>query len=616
MMERKMWDCGYVAFPMADGSLQQSSQEHCKPLFEALVGLAKSNSGTSTDFAAGTRLDQKGQETIYVEHKWAAAHYARVEFRPSKVRASVANAALGNQIERISDLAQIAAAVWYAYIAFDTNKQFSGIEKITQKLDAGIEEDEVEAFELELTNFEARAMIAQGPITGAEDTVPVLDKKVKGPQKIVSGKFVTFPNSGSAVSGSNGPLTRAAIEPYILDSDAINALRERTMQTPEMNAMVPSIRKNHMYSEPEIYAYKALKETENDEGDLAVHSLQITGPAAAGKSQFAENFAANMGIPFGSIAVNESTRISDITDDIWVPYIEHGNAVRSLTERERLVNDAMNADTEGRDALAIAREALDYPSSIEVKFDPAYAWEILGEKGPVESSSKINSKIDEQVNAVLMSLKEKLSSADTSASFLSYKKIPSVFRFLFENGGLLEIGEAATMRKGELSKLHDYLDFNRRAYMETSDGLVYRNDAFYVIFTNNLEYDEDHPMTLPMISRMALDIEFPQLSEEAAVDRLCSVLHCENKRSLAKDITHAYLAIGKEAANLSLPGGLDFRNLKQVGNRIINHGDEYDPREVFEREVIHHFVQHSDPESKTSDELALLGLLDELDLFR
>ncbi|MBP3896345.1 MAG: hypothetical protein J6D57_00720, partial [Mogibacterium sp.] len=84
----------------------------------------------------------------------------------------------------------------------------------------------------------------------------------------------------------------------------------------------------------------------------------------------------------------------------------------------------------------------------------------------------------------------------------------------------------------------------------------------------------------------------------------------------AKDITHAYLAIGKEAANLSLPGGLDFRNLKQVGNRIINHGDEYDPREVFEREVIHHFVQHSDPESKTSDELALLGLLDELDLFR
>lgn len=613
MMERKMWDCGYVAFPMADGSLQQSSQEHCKPLFEALVGLAKSNSGTSADFAAGTRLDQKGQETIYVEHKWAAAHYARVEFRPSKVRASVANAALGNQIERISDLSQIAAAVWYAYIAFDMGKQFSGIEKITQKLDTGIEEDEVEAFELELTNFEAKAMIAQGPITGAEDTVPVLDKKVKGPQKIISGKFVTFPNSGTTVNGSNGPLTRAAIEPYILTGEKAQRLRERTKKNPALFALSGKPKESHQYSEQEVYAYKCFKDSEEDEGDLSVHVMQVTGPAAAGKSEFGLNFAYNNGFAFGSVTCNESTRIMDLIEDKWVPYIERGK-VASFTEVEQIVNDALKADTEGRDALAIAREALDYPSALEVRFDPSYAWEMLGETGPAKSVSEINSLIDAKANEILTSLKKKIENSDTSNAFLSYKLVPSIFRLLFENGGVLEMGEAATMRKGELSKLHDYLDFNRDAYLETADGLVKRNEAFYVIFTNNLEYDEDHPMTIPMISRMALDIEFPQLSEEAAVDRLCSVLHCENKRCLAKEIVHAYLAIGKEAANLSLPGGLDFRNLKQIGNRIINH--DYDPREVFEREVIHHFAQHSDPESKTSDELALLGLLDELDLFR
>lgn len=615
MMEQSMWWTGPVNIPHANGhSVLVSRQDHCKPLFEALIGLSKNDHGEDSGFSAGTRLDAKGVETIYIEQK-DGSKIARVELRPNKVRASIANAAMGMAIAKVSDVSEIAAAVWYAYLAFDPSGQVKSeqrdIKELSEALFEGVEDDEVEDFELKLTNFEAKAMLVSGPITGAETSIPVLDKKVQGPSKIIAGEFVTFPGKASSKGASSAsPKGRDAVSSYTLESEMIK--KYRSSLTPEQLARVPEVREKHLYGENEAYAYKVLKETENDRGDLAVRVVQVTGPAAAGKSEAVEQFAANNGLPFYSIVTNESTRFDQLLDS-WVPYLT-GGKLPSFTPEEDIVNAALKADTEGRDALSIAIEALDLPSPIEVKFDPGYAWEVLGKAGEPAPAQEIISKIEDKANAVLTSLKEKIKGADTSGLTLAYKCVPSPLVSWCRTGGVLEIGEMATMRKGELSKLHDLLDFNRKGSIMTAEGECFRHECCYVFLTNNLEYDEDHPLTLPMISRMSLDIEFPHLTEEEAVERLISTLGCEAKRVQAKDLVHAYVAIGKEATNLSLPGGIDFRNLKQIGNRILVH--DFDARKVFEKEVIHHFVQHSDPESKVSDETTLLGLLDELDLFR
>lgn len=608
-----MWKNGIVMIPLAGTGLRGSRQDHCQPLFEALMGLSKNLHGEDSDFAAGTRLDAKGVETIYIEHK-KGSQVARVEIRPNKARASIANAAMGMAISKVSDLTDIAAAVWYAYIAFETTgkiNQTKDLTELTEALHEGVEDDAVEDFEISLSNFEAKAMLVNGPITGAETSIPVLDKKVQGPSKIISGQFVSFPVSGSATSSaSTAPKSRDAVTEYVLDSDMIRNYRDKL--SAEQLARVPDVRERHLYGENECYAYKVLKQTENDRGDLAVRVVQITGPAAAGKSETVEQFAANNGLPFYSVVTNESTRFDQLLDS-WVPYLTGGN-LPTFTPEEDIVNAALKADSEGRDALSIAIEALDLPSPIEVKYDPGYAWEVLGKDGDPAPAQDIISRIEDKANSVLSSLKEKIESTDTAGMTLAYKCVPSPLVNWCRTGGVLEIGEMATMRKGELSKLHDLLDFNRKGSIMTAEGECFRHEACYCFLTNNLEYDEDHPLTLPLISRMSLDIEFPQLTEEEAVERLISNLGCESKRVMAKDLVHAYVALGKEATNLSLPGGIDFRNLKQIGNRILIH--DFDPRKVFEKEVIHHFVQHSDPESKVSDETALLGLLDELDLFR
>lgn len=614
MMEQSMWKTGYVMLPLAKGGLMATRQEHCQNMWEALVGLSKNLHGEDSDFAAGTRLDAKGVETIYIEHK-NGSQIARVEIRPNKARASIANAAMGMAISKVKDIAEIASAVWYAYLAFDPSgspkQDLKDLHELTEKIYEGLEEDEIEDFEIALNNYEAKAMLVNGPITGKETSIPILDKKVQGPGKIISGEFVTFPLSGSAVSAKpSAPKTRDAVKEFLLDSEMIRNYRDKL--SADQKARVPDVRETHMFGENECYAYKVLKQTENDRGDLAVRVVQVTGPAAAGKSEAVEQFAANNGLPFYSVVTNESTRFDQLLDS-WVPYLT-GGELPTFTSEEDIVNAALKADTEGRDALAIAIEALDLPSPIEVKFDPDYAWEVLGRSGSPAPAQEIISKIEEKANAVLSSLKKKIESADTGGLTLAYKCVPSPLTSWCKNGGVLEIGEMATMRKGELSKLHDLLDFNRKGSIMTAEGECFRHEACYCFLTNNLEYDEDHPLTLPMISRMSLDIEFPQLTEEEAVERLISNLGCESKRVMAKELVHAYVALGKEATNLSLPGGIDFRNLKQIANRILIH--DFDPRKVFEKEVIHHFVQHSDPESKTSDETALLGLLDELELFR
>lgn len=610
-----MWHQGILTFPLADGNLGTTRQEHCIPLMIALTEYTKSVYGETSKMAAGTRSDQKGHETFYVEHEISGSKVIRLEIGATKVRASVANPVLANHISAISDMADIAAATWFAYLHMDPQKNLNAdyhpnLKDMMELLHNQIEADAVDDFELQLTNFETKCMTLTGPITGAETSLPVLDKRVKGPQKIICGTFKTFPSEGKAAAIASGAdRSRNAIKDYILDSPQIREYRKRL--TPEQLARVPDVRPSHRFSDDEIYMYQVQKETELDSGDLAVHVHQITGPAAAGKSEAVEQNAAENGLPFYSLVGNESTRISDWLDQ-WVPYLT-GGSMPSLTEEEKAVNNAMKSDTEGRDALSLAIEALGLPSQIEVKFDPDYAWECLGNSGPAAPSQEIIAKIEEKAKEILGSLKEKLSAADGSGTTLAYKCVPSPLVSWLKGGGILEIGEMATMRKGELSKLHDLLDFNRRGSIMTAEGEIFRHEMCYVFLTNNLEYDEDHPLTLPMISRMSLDIEFPQLTEEEAVDRLVSVLNCQSKRGQAKDLVHAYVALGKEATNLSLPGGIDFRNLKQVGNRILMH--DFDPRTVFEKEVIHHFVQHSDPESKIHNETALMSLLDELDLF-
>ena len=613
MMVNYMWEEGLLDLPMADGTTKKSSKEHCLPLFEALMGLASNNNGGSSSFAAGTRLDLKGSETIYIEHKLGGSQIARVEFRPNKVRASIANAALGMSISKIKSMADIAAAVWYAYIAFDNGTSKADGQKKAALIDTlyrGLEGEETDDFELALTNFEASAILINGPITGAEESLPVLDKKIEGPKKIISGEFVTFPVSAAAASTATMAQDRQAVLPYLLDSEELREYRKNL--SPEQKAHVPEIRPSHVYREAEIYAYKVMHATQNDPGDLAVHVVQCTGPAATGKSQFVDQKGANDGMPTYHLVFCKSSKFDHYLDS-WAPYLVNGN-IPALTAKEKLVNEALQADTDNREAVEIAMEALGYPSAIEVKFDPDYAWDILGKKGSPAPAQEIVAELETSARSVIFSLKEKLEKTDTSNCVLGYKRIMSPLVAWFTGGGYMEFGEMATMSPGEMSKFHDILDFNRKASIMTAEGEVFRHPQCYAFLTNNLEYDEDHPLTLPMISRMSLDVEFPQLTENEATDRLVSVLGCEAKRPIAKDIVHAYLTIGKEATNLSLPGGLDFRNLKQIGNRILIH--EFDARQVFEKEVIHHFVQHSDPESKVSDETALLGLLDELDLFR
>ena len=89
---------------------------------------------------------------------------------------------------------------------------------------------------------------------------------------------------------------------------------------------------------------------------------------------------------------------------------------------------------------------------------------------------------------------------------------------------------------------------------------------------------------------------------------------CEGKKAKAKQVVEAYLALCSQAKALTLPGDLDFRQLKQIGNMILNHGS--DPREIFEMEVLTHFTSYSDPYDRVKDESALLGVMDELELFR
>lgn len=611
MMQEWMWTQGTVQFPMADGSTCDSVQEHCKPLYEALLGYTKSVYQADSPFSLGVRVDNKGAETLYVEHLLDAARVARLEMGPKRVRASIANTAMGNAVSAVKDLNELAPAVWFAYLHTDPDRNMNpSLKDIVSNLMLRIEDEDMNDFEVVLTNFEAMMMTLSGKVTGAETSFPVLDKKVLGPNKITFGQFRTFPAAGKAAVKGRHAQTRDAIKEFILDSPVLRAYK--AAMTSEQMARIPDIRPSHIYNENEVYAYQVFKETEEDQGDLAVRVCQVTGPAAAGKSEFVEQFAANNGLPFYAVVTNESTRFDQLLDS-WVPFLA-GGKLPNMTADEKKVNASLEADTDGRDAVELAIEALDLPSPIEVKFDPESAWDALGRTGSPAPAQEIVSLIEERAKSVLSSLKEKIESSDTSGLTLAYKCVPSPLVSWCKTGGVLEIGEMATMRKGELSKLHDLLDFNRKGSIMTAEGESFRHDACYVFLTNNLEYDEDHPLTLPMISRMSLDLEFPQLTEDEAVDRLVSVLGCESKRGQAKDLVHAYVAIGKEATSLSLPGGIDFRNLKQVGNRILVH--EFDPRLVFEKEVIHHFVQHSDPESKVSDESALMGLLDELDLFR
>ena len=613
MMTNHMWESRDIEILLSDGTVTMSQQQHSAPLWEALKGFALMAEGKDSAFAIGNRVDAKGTETTFVEHDLGSNFIARLEISPKKAIASVSNMSMGNSISKLKDIAQIAPAVWFAYLHSEEaqNKSFKKHrDDVVNHIIAGIDESSLPNFEFDLTNFEALALAMTGPVDGTELSLPVLDKKIKGPTKVLYGAFQTFPSSSGTVAAPKSR-KRDAIVPFILDSEEVRSYKKNL--TPDQIARVPKVRDAHVYGDNEIYIYEGSKKTENDSGDLKVRVFQITGPAAAGKSETAEQFAANNGLPFYNVVTNKSTRFDQLLDT-WVPYLV-GGTLPTFTAEENAVNTALNSDTQGRDALEIAIEALELPSLVEAKFDPAYAWECIGESGEPDSPSTVIDRIEGKAKAVLSSLKTKLESQDTSGMTLAYKRVLSPFVAWFMTGGVLEIGEMATMPIGEMSRFHDILDFNRKGSLMTAEGEVFRHPMCYVFLTNNLEYDEDHPLTLPMISRMALDVEFPQLTEDEAEDRLISVLGCEAaKKVRARELVAAYNAIGKEALNLSLPGGLDFRNLKQIGNRILVH--DFDPRTVFEKEVIHHFVQHSDPESKVSDETALLSLLDELDLFR
>ena len=224
MMEQFMWNEGLVMIPLAGSGTVASKQEHCQSLWEALIGLSKNLHGEQSDFAAGTRLDSKGVETIYIEHR-QGSQISRVELRPNKARASIANAAMGMAVSKVKNLADIAAAVWYAYLAFDANGQptqgVKDLHELTDAVWAGVEADEVEDFEIKLQNYEAKAMLVNGPITGAETSVRVLDKKVLGPAKIIAGEFVSFQLNAATNSSPSGPKQKDAVKEYFLDSAMI-----------------------------------------------------------------------------------------------------------------------------------------------------------------------------------------------------------------------------------------------------------------------------------------------------------------------------------------------------------------------------------------------------------
>jgi len=613
MMNGWMWECGLLTVELADGTSETTKDEHCTALFQALKGCAEIQAGKDSLFAAGTRVDDKGSETVYVEHKLDNTKTVRVELSPCRCRASIANPSKGNAISGVKDLAQIAPAIWFAFLQKQEGHIASAIKNLCDKFNEGIEPDEFGSFQIELTNLEAMTMVMSGPVNGSEASLPVLDKRVQGPQKVLCGEFTTFPAAvGKTASGFGGDVyDRAFIGQFRLNTAAIEAYRKS--KRPEDEARTPERRNDYVFGKPAVHAYKRAFDTQNDGRDLAAHTFAFFGPPASGKSEIASVFGELNGLAVRRQVFGKSFTWDDLMEQI-VPYVVKGT-LPNFTKEEAAVNEALKADTEGRDPIELAREALGYPATgIEVKYDPDYAREFLGEGFANSSFLELDDEFTSRAREVLSSIGRKAEQSGLGNEFLGFKTIVSEFMEWFINGGVLELSETSTANPAELARLHDVLDFSKDCWLTTASGTHKRNPCCYAFITNNTDGDENNVMPAAVLSRAAVPVWVPAPTLEEATERLCKTLGCEGKKAKAKQVVEAYLALCSQAKALTLPGDLDFRQLKQIGNMILNHGS--DPREIFEMEVLTHFTSYSDPYDRVKDESALLGVMDELELFR
>ena len=482
-------------------------------------------------------------------------------------------------------------------------------------------QDEKDALDAEtlLSNFEAKVLtLSNVPVTGTEKSIPALAKSVKGPQKIIFGEFRTFPDgiSGKASSYNGAAPNKVWTRDEILKNFRIETPKMKTLRknlSAEMKLRVPEADPAFEYTPLIVYIYEQLYLTADDPDGLAIHTMQLYGPAAGGKTAICRQWCADQGIPFIEALANESTRVTDWGDQL-MPVLTGGSAP-TLTKNERAVNEAIKEADED-EIISAAAEAMELPGAIEVQFDHEGAWNSLGEVGPCpDDPAEVWAVIEQKVRKVINSLKRKLEDgAGNGQQSLGYRLVPGPLTTVLRNGGCFSVAEMATMRTGEMSTLHDVFDFSKPAWFSSVDGDIKRHECCYLFVTNNIEYDEDHPMTIPMVSRMQLEREVKDISESVATDRLVKKLDCEDKRSRAKELVKAYISLSKEARALSLPGGMDFRRLLTVCNRILRH--DQDARMLFEYEVVSRFTQFSDPESKNANEAALLSIMDELDCFR
>ena len=428
MMTGYMWPLGPVTIKMSDGAEKTSSQEHCIALMTALRGYAEVYEGATAPedlkFAAGTKLDEKGTETMFVENKIDSTRIARVELMPRRCRASMANPALGNAIARVSDLDSVAPAIWFAYLQSQYGNSLKGNEfqSLIEEIVYGT--DDADDFELKLTNFEARAITTVGPVTGDEKNLKVLDRRVEGPTKIICGVFETFPGVAAAMAGVAASCTRAEIQKFRLETKALEAYRKALR--PEDIARIPERRDDYVFGEAAVHAFERASQTQNDPRDLAVKTFAFFGPPASGKSELATVFAELNGLPIRRQVFGKNSCWDDLMEQV-VPYIVKGS-LPSFTEEERLVNDALKEDAEGRDPVELAREALGFPAtSLEVKFDPDSARAVLGEEFAGEDYMALNVELDSRAKAVLSSVSQKINAAGVGHEFLGFKTIISEF---------------------------------------------------------------------------------------------------------------------------------------------------------------------------------------------
>lgn len=616
---------GVIFVPKAGGGTIEATREHHIPIFEALKGMALDTHGEESDFAVGTRLGNGGAETIYVEHK-QGSQIARVEVATGKVRASVANPAMGMAVKKVKELAEIAAAIWYVYIAYDFDNTYgsaSGKAKTVEKdlqslLDRiynGIEDDELADFELDLNDFEAKALSWNGPLNGSEKSVPVLDKKMAGPTKIISGTFETFPGTAKKPVATDRKYTIEKLK-EIVEKGMTPAMREHAANlTEDQKAYLVSPMDDYVPGKIIFWMARRVFDTLGKRG-REVHAIGLFGPAGSGKTEVKRKLAELTGEPDYSHVFHKNFSMDDMREQ-QIPFIAHtiDPATLNLSPEEAAVNAALKADKTGRAPELIAWEALDYPSREEVMLMPELAEDILGPDYAGEEPHKLYAELQLRIQNVLLSLKRTLENSGVGRDYLGFRAYFPPYLKWFIGGGWLECAETSTANQAELAGLHEDFDFSKDVYKDIpSLGLVKRNPFCFVVLTNNLDGNENQEMSSPLLSRMQVPLYVDAPSVQETTDRLCKVLDCKSQRQKVKEVVEAFMAVADIAKKKELPAELDFRRLKEITGEIVC--DEYDPREVFEMEVMTHFKIYSEQYCRHEDEQAMLSVLDELELFR